>query len=117
MTPTVPGTTWSDVNRQTGLNPGFMQAVPYYNTTNAAQAKYYWGGAPPQTGSTFNPAQAQNIPGAPIAPWGIQEIAQQLTPEETAQLIYGMQPQPAAAPGYAIPPEWLQQQMAQRFGR
>jgi hypothetical protein len=50
---------------------------------------------------------------APVQPFGIQEMYSQLTPEQTAQLIYGMQPgqqpQQQVQPGYAIPPEWLQQ--------
>jgi len=52
---------------------------------------------------------AQNNPMAPVAPWGIQEIASPLTYEQTAQLISGLQPQQQVQPGYAIPPEWLQQ--------
>jgi hypothetical protein len=87
-----------------------MQAQPYYNTTNDVQSKYYWGGAPMQTGATYNPAQAAQNPMAPVQPFGIQEMYSQLTPEQTAQLIYGMQqPQQQVQPGYAIPPEWLQQ--------
>jgi hypothetical protein len=71
-----------------------------------------------QTGDTYNPALAQNNPMAPVKPFGLQEMYQQLTPEDTARLIASMQPQQqSVAPGYAIPPEWLQQQMAQRFGR
>jgi hypothetical protein len=86
-----------------------MQAQPFYSTTNDAQAKYYWGSAPMQTGATYNAQLANNIPQAPIAPWGIQEVAQPLTAEQLMAALQQQQNLQQVQPGYAIPPEWLQQ--------
>jgi hypothetical protein len=73
--------------RQTGLNPGMMAPTPFYNTTNDVQAKYYWGSHPMQTGSLFDAASYNNVPGAPSQAWGLQELAQPISPEELAALI------------------------------
>jgi hypothetical protein len=63
-----------------------------------------------QTGSAYDAQIAANNPFAPVSPWGIQEIAQPLTADE---LMFALQQQNPmnnmVQPGYAIPPEWLQQ--------
>lgn len=54
------------------LNPGWITNVPtYYQTTNDAQSKYYWGGHPYQTGTTFNPTLYNTLPNAPSTPFGL----------------------------------------------
>ena len=82
----VPGTAVSGVTpgvmRQTGLNPGMMAPTPFYNTTNDTQAKYYWGSHPMQTGSTFDAAAYNNVPGAPAQAWGNQPNNFSISPEQ-----------------------------------
>ena len=60
---------------QVGLNPGWMQAIPQYQTTDPAQARYFWGSAPFQAGATFDPNLAAQGIGAPAQAWGIQQAA------------------------------------------
>ena len=58
-----------------GLNPGWVQPTPYYNTTNAVQSQYYWGPHPYQPGPTFNQALYNTVP-APAVPFGLREMYQ-----------------------------------------
>jgi len=92
-----PGTPLS-VKTDYGLNPGWIQAVPMYQTTNDVQSQYYWGGHPFQGGQTFNPQLAQSGY-APATPWGQQQQFKQLTPQEVALAAQGRYlGEPAAAP-------------------
>ena len=94
-TPTPPpytitwGTTGAQNNLRTdyGLNPGWIQPVAQYQTTSPVQSQYHWGAAPFQAGPTFNPQLAAQGIGAPATPWGLQQMYQQLTPQQTAALI------------------------------
>jgi hypothetical protein len=54
-----------------GINPGWISATPYYNTTSPVQAQYYWGAHNPSLGTT----NEWNTPiaAAPATPWGIQQ--------------------------------------------
>ena len=92
-----------------------MQALPQYQTTNDAQAKYYWGSAPFQSGSTFNAQTQLNNPLAGTQGWGRQTMPTgSLSPEEMAALIgsspYAQQfgpsfmTQPRVAPNPAMQP-------------
>lgn len=97
-----PGTTPTNpadigkVNPMTGLNPGFIQPTAFYHTTSPAQAQYYWGPHGFQSGSKFNQQQWNQAP-APETPWGIQNIAKPMTPEEYAAAYQG-RTLPAQAP-------------------
>ena len=73
----------------TGLNPGFIAPTPFYNTTSPAQAQYYWGAHPFQAGPTFNAQLYNQSSAAPTTPWGIQNIAQPLTPQEVQRAYQG----------------------------
>jgi hypothetical protein len=55
-----------------GLNPGFVTAQPFYNTTSPVQAQYYWG-AHPYVQTAADLANLNNIPYAPAVPWGLQQ--------------------------------------------
>ena len=79
---TVNPATIAKVNPMTGLNPGWIAPTPFYNTTNDAQAQYYWGAHPYQAGPTFNAQLYNQSSAAPETPWGIQNTAKPLTPEE-----------------------------------
>lgn len=57
---------------QGGLNPGWITAQPFYNTTNDVQAKYYWG-EHPYMSKAEDLANYNKVPGAPAEPWGIHE--------------------------------------------
>jgi hypothetical protein len=89
------------------INPGWIQAQPFYNTTNAAQSKFFWGGHGPQFVSS-NPAQpfdarAYNQVAAPNTPWGQGQIAAPLSPEEVEQAIAGTYKQrPGTAPATRV---------------
>jgi len=71
-----------------GLNPGMMEPTPFYNTTNDAQSKYFWGGHGFQAGPTFN-AQAYNAVAAPETPWGAQGVAAPMSAQDYEDIIAG----------------------------
>ena len=80
---------------QTGemINPGFIQPRAFYNTTNPAQSKFFWGGHGPQFVSSnpaqpFN-AQAYNQVAAPNTPYGLGQVAAPLSPAEVQAAING----------------------------
>ena len=55
-----------------GLNPGWITAQPFYNTTSPVQAQYYWG-AHPYVQTEADLANLNNVPYAPAVPWGLQQ--------------------------------------------
>lgn len=70
------------------LNPGWITNVPdYYTTTNNAQSKYYWGGHPYQTGTTFNRQLYNQAPGAPAQAWGQGYAQTSATPQQIMQAM------------------------------
>jgi hypothetical protein len=71
FTPEAPGAQWSKELNTGGLNPGWITARPYYNTTSPVQAQYYWGAHNPSPGVTNE--WNTTIAGAPLTPWGIQQ--------------------------------------------
>jgi hypothetical protein len=71
-----------------GLNPGMIEPTPFYNTTNDAQSKYYWGGHGFQAGPTFN-AAAYNAVAAPNTPWGAQGVAAPMSAKDYEDIIQG----------------------------
>lgn len=77
--------TWGTVKpveRQTELNPGLINPPVFYQNTNPAQAKYYWGQRPFQPTSTFDPVLYNQIPNAPVVPWGATQAARAATSQE-----------------------------------
>lgn len=70
-----------------GLSPGFIKPEPFYNTTNDVQNQYYWGSHGFQTGDTFNAPAYNTVPVAPQNPFGIDQMYEQLTPEQLAALV------------------------------
>jgi hypothetical protein len=76
------------------LNPGYIQPTAFYNTTNPAQSKFYWGGHGPQFGSQFDP-QAYNQVAAPNTPWGAQQVSGPLSPADYQSIIAGNYRAPA----------------------
>lgn len=87
-TPT-PGGPIQAINLPGGLNPGFMNPTPFYNTTNDAQSKFSWGARAFQPGPTFD-ANLYNSAPAPETPYGIQQIAEPLSPEQFARAAQGL---------------------------
>lgn len=73
-------------NTDIGLSPGFIKPTPFYNTTNDVQNQYYWGSHGFQTGDTFDAGAYNQVPFAPAQGFGLQEMYQQLTPEQVAEL-------------------------------
>jgi len=70
-----------------GLSPGFIKPEPFYNTTNDVQNQYYWGSHGFQTGDTFDATAYNTVPVAPQNPFGIDQMYEQLTPEQLAALV------------------------------
>lgn len=86
---TGPGGPIQNINLPPGLNPGWIAPTPFYNTTSPAQSQFYWGAHPFQPGPTFNAQLYNQSVGAPMTPWGQQNIAQPLTPQEMTQAYQG----------------------------
>ena len=87
--------TWGNapqVKIPTGLNPGYIQPTPFYQTTNPAQAQYYWGSHPYQPGSTFDSKLYNTVPNAPITPWGATSAQRSATPQEIIAAMQGLYP-------------------------
>ena len=81
-----------------GLNPGFIQAQPFYHDTSPVQAQYYWGNHPFMNTAADLP-NYNNIPSAPAQPWGLQQSYQ---PINLAQYLAALN-QTGAAPAVAGP--------------
>jgi hypothetical protein len=71
------------------MNAGDIPVSAYYQTTDPAQSKFYWGTKPTQYGNTYNPALDQNIPGAGTQGWGIQSAATAPTADQILQYYGG----------------------------
>ena len=71
------------------INPGFIQPRAFYNTTNDAQSKFFWGGHGPQFGTNQFDARAYNQAAAPSTPWGLGQVAAPLSPAEVQAAIEG----------------------------
>ena len=71
-----------------GLNPGLIETTPFYNTTNDAQSKYYWGDHGFQAGPTFD-AASYNAVAAPDTPFGAQGVARSLSAADYENIIMG----------------------------
>lgn len=88
-----------------GLNPGFVTARPFYQTTSPVQAQYYWGNHP----YAYDQADLANyntVPAAPIVPWGVQQAQTPLDVNALIRAVVNPQTQAAAAgtvPGYYAP--------------
>jgi hypothetical protein len=81
------------------LNPGMIETTPFYNTTNDAQSKFYWGtDRALQTGDTFNRAAYNTVPNAPQTAWGIQNIAQPATFQSALSILQGQPSYPQLSP-------------------
>jgi hypothetical protein len=76
-----------------GLNPGWIQPTPFYNTTSPVQSQYYWGQRPYQPGPTFNQALYNTVPAAPATPFGLQQM---YTPTDLNQYLSQFTPGPVA---------------------
>jgi hypothetical protein len=84
------------------INPGYIQPRAFYNTTNDAQSKFFWGGHGPQFVSN-NPAQpfdarAYNQAAAPATPWGRGQVAAPLSPADMAAIMAGTYRAPTGTP-------------------
>ena len=87
---------YGDVEIKGGLNPGFIEPQAFYQTTRPEQAQYSWGSKPYQPlneGDAFSP-EMYNQAYAPETPWGIQQMASALTPQELQALLSGQAYQP-----------------------
>lgn len=78
----------------TGLNPGFMNPESFFNTTNAVQSKFNWGPHGYQAGPGFN-STAYNQAAGTNTPWGLQQIAGSISPQDMQDIIAGTYQTPA----------------------
>jgi hypothetical protein len=101
--PTVWGTNPPNANLKipTGLNPGWIQAVPTYATTSPVQNQYDWGSHPYQPGPTFDANLAKQGQ-AQSQPWGLQQPFKPMTMQDYANVIKQSTPVPAPV---ATPPK------------
>jgi hypothetical protein len=76
-----------------GLNPGWIQPTPFYNTTSPVQSQYYWGQRPYQPGPRFDQALYNTVPAAPATPFGLQQM---YTPTDLNQYLSQFTPGPVA---------------------
>ena len=75
------------------MNPGFITDVPsFYQTTNPAQSQFYYGQHPYQPGKTFDKTLYNQIPNAPVSPFGLGYAQTAATPEEILQQMQGVYP-------------------------
>jgi hypothetical protein len=65
-----------------------IETTPFYNTTNDAQARYYYGDHGFQTGPKFD-AASYNAVAAPNTPFGIQGVARPLSAADYENVIMG----------------------------
>jgi hypothetical protein len=87
---------FGDVGRifNPGLNPGFIQPSPYYNTSSPVQSQYYYGQRPYQPGPQFDQALYNQVPNAPAVPFGLQQM---YTPTDLNQYLNQFITGPVAA--------------------
>ena len=95
--PTHPGTyTWGTppaIHLAQGLNPGWITNVPqYYHPTNTAGSQYTWGQHPLQPGPTFNPSLYNQVPNAPITPFGLGYAQTAATAAQILAMMRGQYP-------------------------
>lgn len=76
----------TNLNTNMGLSPGLIAPTPFYQTTSPVQSQYYYGGHPFQAGETFDPGLYNTAPAAPEIPWGLQQMYQDLSPQDIAAL-------------------------------
>ena len=92
--PAAPLDTFKQPLATAGLNAGWINPTPMYQTTSPVQAQYYWGAHPYQAGPGFNAELYNTVPAAPVVPWGLQQppgpfdvntfIRQNITPQAQA---------------------------------
>ena len=76
-----------------GLNPGFITNVPdFYQPTNQAGSKYYWGAHPFQPGQTFDPQLYNQVPNAPVNPFGLGYAQRAATSQDILSRMQATQP-------------------------
>jgi hypothetical protein len=88
-----------------GLNPGWIQAQPFYNTTSPVQSQYYWGNHP-YAYDQADRANYNNVPYAPAVPWGVQQAQAPFDVNQFIRSTINPQSQAAAAgsaPEYYAP--------------
>lgn len=76
-----------------GLNPGFITNVPdFYQPTNQAGSKFYWGAHPFQPGPTFDPQLYNQVPNAPVNPFGLGYAQRAATSQDILSRMQATQP-------------------------
>lgn len=76
-----------------GLNPGFITNVPdFYKPTNQAGSKFYWGAHPFQPGQTFDPQLYNQVPNAPVNPFGLGYAQKAATSQDILSRMQATQP-------------------------
>jgi hypothetical protein len=100
------------------LNPGMIQSTPFYQTTNDAQSKFYWGADRAlQTGDKFNAAAWNAGTNASPTAWGIQETAQPTSFQSAMSILQGKPSYSGLSPAEQSYLSILDPQSAQAFLR
>jgi hypothetical protein len=66
-----------------------IETKPFYDTTNDAQSKFYWGDRALQTGDKFNAKAWNDVPDAPKTAWGLQTFGQPMTMQQAMSVLQG----------------------------
>jgi hypothetical protein len=93
-TVTSPGFEHLGITQGTGMNAGWAQATPFYNTTNDVQSQFNWGNHNFQAGPGYSAQTSQESAG-PVTPWGLQQGPTQLTGSDYAAMAHGTYVPPA----------------------
>ena len=96
-------TTWGTAGQVNlpGLNPGMVTPPTFYKNPSSVSGQYYWGQHPYQSGETFDANLYNQVPTAPVAPWGLQQMYNPQT-QTIPNLLQGVSQASAVAP-YNLP--------------
>jgi hypothetical protein len=83
---------YTPIHASGALNPGLINAPDFYNTNDPAQSKYYWGSHPYQPGSTFDSTLYNQVPNAPVKPWGVGHAQTAATANDVLNAMQGRYP-------------------------
>jgi hypothetical protein len=89
-----------------------IKTTPFYQTTNNAQSKYYWGDRALQTGDTFNPSAWNNVPNAPAQAWGLQNFGAGPSINDLMSIMQGNAPLQPNTMGQPVAPRLTPQEQA-----
>ena len=92
-----------------------IETTPFYETTNDAQSKFFWGDRALQTGSKFDANKWNDVPSAPKTAWGLQTFGEPMTMQQAMSIIQGTPNTASLTPGEQAYLQMLDPVAAQAF--